>query len=256
MEYSSNDILNSEYNDDDAIVEQFEKMFKGINQMVNIMTMDEYIYYSNDDDDDLNDGNTFLEVSQDEKIYGIKVKIDRDKTPKGINNVTIKEAKVLLQRVGWKIVSVIRKIVVSKDVSIFVSYQLYNSKHYVVLSKFSWQSKPRNFALPLSTAAFVANRIKEAYDKKDRVSNIVEANGWELLKQYGRVLTHPENCVAVSHQKYKKKDYIVITKYDWHKKPRTFAFLITSANEIRDVLIMAYTRGKRNAGKIYMSYFN
>lgn len=268
------------FDEDDAIVDQKFQTFKEIGYNKNDFWIDDYIYYSNDDDDYISDFiNNKLNANDDSNQNDTSSVANKQSEGTNLNTVineyidinitseapviiqksdtTKKHPNISIQRSGWKIVSSINRVKIDNNSEICISYQIYNKKHYVVLSKIFKRRKPRNFAIPVSVSEFIAHRIAEAFNKKDKikVTNNSSSQEWLLFKNYGTIYPHPENYITVSHQRYKNKDYIVLAKYDWHKNPRTFAFTINSSIEIRDALLKEYTRGKKNGEKIYKYFF-
>ncbi|MBQ7883724.1 MAG: hypothetical protein IJ320_05130 [Phascolarctobacterium sp.] len=268
------------FDEDDAIVDQKFKSFKEIGYNKNDFWINDYIYYSNDDDDYISDFiNKKLNEDDASNKNGTSSVANNHSESANLNtgsseyidiNITSetpitlqksdtieKYPNISIQRSGWKVVSSINRVKIDNNTEICISYQIYNKKHYVVLSKIFKRRKPRNFAIPVSVSEFIAHRIAEAFNKKDKikVTNNTSSQGWLLFKNYGTIYPHPENYITVSHQRYKNKNYVVLAKYDWHKNPRTFAFSINSSIEIRDALLKEYNRGKKNGEKIYKYFF-
>ena len=252
--------------EEEVVLEQSFRSYKELSQNKKDFWLDDYTYYSNDDDDDTIP-DFIVDVLQVSKIYNketsnvgksIEQKIDKNNNVRDKKNITNKNVKDLMQRSGWKIVGTPNCLTTSANVNLYISYQIYNEKHYIVLSKAIRDRKPKNFAMPVSVAEFVANRIVEAFNKKDKIVNLdeIKRKEWVLCKQYGTIYPHPQNYITISHQRHKNKDYIVLAKYDWRKNPRTFVFNIDFSGYIRDMLLREYIRGKRNGENIYKFSFS
>ena len=251
--------------EEEVVLEQSFRSYKELSQNKKDFWLDDYTYYSNDDDDTIPDfiidGLQMSKTNNKDLsnvVTNIEQKIDRSNSVIDKKNVTNKNVKDLMQRNGWNIVSTPNCLTTSTNVNLYISYQIYNKKHYIVLSKIIGGRKPRNFAMPVSVAEFVANRIGEAFNKKDKMVDMSEVRQkeWVLCKQYGTIYPHPQNYITISHQRYKNKDYIVLAKYDWRKNPRTFVFNIEFSGYIRDILLKEYNRGKRNGENIYKLSFS